>query len=336
MRVLITGGAGYIGSHTAKAVAALGWEPVTVDNLSRGHRWAVQWGPFHLVDLQDRERLDSVIRSIRPDAVIHFAASAYVGESVTDPAGYFRNNVVSTVNLLDCLVRNDVKVIVFSSTCAVYGTPDTLPVSEDADKNPLSPYGESKRMIEQMLPWYSTAHGMRWAALRYFNAAGADVEGQIGEYHLPETHLIPLVIDAALGLREHVDVMGTDYPTPDGTAIRDYIHVSDLAEAHIRALQMLVDQQTACGLTLNLGTGKGHSVREIVDAVTEISNHKVPVRFVQRRDGDPPHLYADPTRAKSLLGWTPRHSNLETIVESALRWHVSRSQRIKDAERVYS
>jgi UDP-glucose-4-epimerase GalE len=335
MRILITGGAGYIGSHTAKAVAAQGWEPVVVDNLSNGHRWAVRWGPFYLADLQDKERLDAVIRKTRPDAVIHFAASAYVGESVVDPAKYFRNNVVSTVNLLECLVRHDVNNLVLSSSCAVYGIPPTLPITEDSDKKPLNPYGESKLAIERMLPWYGSAYGLRWVALRYFNAAGADPEGDIGECHLPETHLVPLVIDAALGRREHVDVFGTDYSTPDGTAIRDYVHVSDLAEAHVLAVRHLLRRQCGCDLRINLGTGSGYSVRDIMRAVTNISGYSVPARFAERRIGDPSYLIADPSKARAVLGWTPMHSDLETIINSALRWHTSHSHET-DRSRVSS
>lgn len=323
MRVLITGGAGYIGSHTAKAVAAQGWEPIVVDNLSRGHRWAVQWGPLHIADLQDRDGLDTIVRASRPDAVIHFAASAYVGESIMDPAGYFRNNVVSTMNLLECLSKQGVMNLVVSSTCAVYGIPNAVPITEDANMRPINPYGESKLAIERMLPWYASAYGLKWAALRYFNAAGADHEGDLGECHLPETHLVPLVIDAALGRRERLDVFGTDYPTPDGTAIRDYVHVADLADAHVLAVRHLLGCQSGYGISVNLGTGKGHSVRDIMRAVTAISGYPIPARFAERRLGDPPYLMADSAKAQSVLGWNPEHSDLETIIHSALQWHTS-------------
>ena len=325
MYVLVTGGAGYIGSHTAKALARAGFEPIVYDNLSMGHRWAVRWGPFCEGDLLDIERLRSVIQQFRPVAAIHFAASAYVGESIQIPGKYFRNNVVTTINLLDALCAAGVNNIVLSSTCAVYGCPDTVPIREDSTKLPVNPYGESKLFVERMLPWYSRAHGLRWAALRYFNASGADLDGEIGESHRPETHLIPLVIESALGKRGVVEVFGTDYGTNDGTAVRDYIHVDDLADAHVRAFRHLLS--AGDNVALNLGTGRGYSVRQIIKAVEEKSGRRVPVQYSPRRPGDPPELIADAACAEAILGWRARHSSLSTIIESALNWHANQISR---------
>ena len=251
--------------------------------------------------------------------MIQFAAYAYVGESVTNPRKYFRNNVVNTLNLLDAMVDAGVRDIVFSSTCATYGEPIRVPISEDHPQNPVNPYGESKLMVEKMLHWYQGAYGLRFAALRYFNAAGADPDGEVGEDHDPETHLIPLTIDAALGRRPGLDVYGTDYPSPDGTAIRDYIHVADLADAHLLALDRL--QQGTDRLQLNLGTGTGHTVRQVVAAVEKATGRRVPVREVGRRAGDPPALVADARQATRILGWKPKYSDLDTIVAHACRWH---------------
>jgi len=318
MNILITGGAGYIGSHTAKIVAKNGYTPVVFDNLSFGHRSAVKWGPFEEGDLSNGELVRSVLKKHSIGAVIHFAASAFVGESVTNPKKYFHNNTVNTLNLLDAMIEQDIKTIVFSSTCATYGVPQRVPISEDHPQNPINPYGESKLFVERILKWYGGAYSLRWAALRYFNAAGADPDGEIGEDHTPETHLIPLIIDAALGRRAQIDIFGTDYPTPDGTAVRDYVHVNDLADAHIRALKKLVDGTTS--LALNLGTGNGQSVRAVIAAVESISGKKVPVRESGRREGDPPQLVADARRAAEILGWTPRYAEIKTIVEHAWRW----------------
>lgn len=320
MRILITGGAGYIGSHAAKAVSAAGFEPLVFDNLSRGHRWAVRWGPLYVGDLQDKDRISEVIRVSRPDAAMHFAASAYIGESMHDPSGYYRNNFVGTLNLLDCLRENGVKSLVFSSTCAVYGIPDVVPISENSNTSPINPYGESKLAVEKLLSWFGRAYGMRWAALRYFNAAGADLQGEIGECHDPEPHLIPLVIEAALGKRDNVSILGTDYETPDGTAIRDYIHVDDLADAHVRALQHILAGESDA-LTLNLGTGQGHSVRQVIELAKEISGRPIHEISTMRRAGDPPILIANPAKAEAILNWKATRSDLKTIVESALRWH---------------
>jgi UDP-arabinose 4-epimerase len=319
LSILIVGGAGYIGSHTAKLVAQAGGSPVVLDNLVYGHRWAVKWGPLVEGDLADTALVDHVLKTHRVTAVIHFAAYAYVGESVTNPRKYFRNNVANTLNLLDAMIDNGVRDIVFSSTCATYGEPTKVPISEDHPQNPVNPYGESKLAVEKILHWYQGAYPLRFAALRYFNAAGADPDGEIGEDHDPETHLIPLAIEAALGRRSGLDIYGTDYPTPDGTAIRDYIHVADLAQAHLLALDALMGGTTR--LRLNLGTGQGQSVREVVAAVERASGRKVPVREAGRRAGDPPALVADARQAAAVLGWQPKYSDIDTIVEHAFRWH---------------
>ncbi len=321
MHVLVSGGAGYIGSHTAKALALAGHVPVVYDNLSTGHRWAVRWGPFVEGDLADHATLRQAIHDHRVEAAIHFAAKAYVGESMGNPRLYFRENVVNSLTLFDTLLDAGVEHIVVSSSCATYGHPVTLPLTEDSLQRPISPYGESKLVVERALGWYGQAYGLRWAALRYFNAAGADPAGDIGECHFPETHLIPLLIEAALGRGSTVDVLGTDYPTPDGTAIRDFIHVSDLAEAHVRALAYLADGGPS--LALNLGTGRGHSVKEVVTAVARVGERPVPVRFAARRSGDPAELVADPSRAQAVLGWTARRSDLLSLIADAWSWHAA-------------
>ena len=317
--VLVTGGAGYIGSHACKALAAAGHRPIAFDNLVYGHRWAVRWGPFVEGDLADGELLRRVLREHEIDAVMHFAAYAYVGESMADPGKYFRNNVTNTVNLLDAMVAADVGSLVFSSTCATYGVPERVPIAEDHPQRPINPYGESKLFIERALHWYGEAHGIRAYALRYFNAAGADPDGEIGEDHDPETHLIPLVIQTALGQRPEVKIFGSDYDTPDGSAVRDYIHVTDLAEAHVQAIERLL--QGSESRFLNLGTGTGHSVREVVAAVERVSGLTVNAKAAPRRAGDPPTLVAAPGAAGELLGWQPRYSELDNIVATALRWH---------------
>lgn len=323
--ILVTGGAGYIGSHACKALSRAGYRPVVYDNLSRGHRSAVRWGSLIEGDLADRDRLEAVLKREHVEAVMHFAAYAYVGESVRDPALYYRNNLGGSLALLDSMRAAGVAQIVFSSTCATYGDPRSVPIREDAPQLPINPYGETKLAIERALWWYGEAYGLRSAALRYFNAAGADPDGEIGEAHDPETHLIPLAVETALGRRECLDVYGTDYPTPDGTAIRDYIHVQDLAEAHVRALAHLEAGNPS--LALNLGTGRGYSVREVI-AVTEAeSGRPVKRREAPRRPGDPPALVADPTRAQTILGWRAQISDLATIVRTALSWHAGRAAR---------
>lgn len=317
--VLVTGGAGYIGSHTCKMLARAGHLPVVFDNLSRGHREAVRWGPLVEGDLADSERLAATIESHRISAVMHFAALAYVGESVVNPALYYRNNLSGTLSLLEAMRQTGVDKIVFSSTCATYGIPEIVPIQETAPQLPVNPYGETKLAIERALRWYGGAYGMRSMSLRYFNAAGADPEGEIGELHEPETHLVPLVLQTALGQRSHIDIYGTDYPTVDGTAIRDYIHVDDLAEAHLRALEHLCAGNE--GAQLNLGTGSGHSVREVIAAAEAISGRPVARREVARRPGDAPVLVAEPRLAAEQLGWRPRCSDLETIISTAFAWH---------------
>jgi UDP-glucose-4-epimerase GalE len=320
MPILVTGGAGYIGSHTAKALASSGHEPVVLDDFSTGHRSAAKWGKIIEGGLDDIDFISRLLKENKITAVIHFAASLLVGESMVQPQKYFWNNVVNTLKLLDAMLLTGVKHIVFSSSAAVFGIPEKVPIPEDHPQRPINPYGETKLMMERMLHWYGSAYGFRSAALRYFNAAGADPKGETGEGHDPETHLIPLVIQATLGQRTEVEVYGTDYPTPDGTAIRDYIHVTDLAEAHVLALRYLMDGGEST--VLNLGTGKGYSVREVIAAVERCAGgRKVPYRDAQRRQGDPPSLVADPGRASSVLGWQPKHSDLDTIVQTAWKWH---------------
>ena len=329
--ILVTGGAGYIGSHAAKALARAGYEPVTYDNLGRGHRAAVKWGPLVEGDLADRALLVETLRRHNIAAVMHFAAFAYVGESVTEPERYFRNNVANSLVLLEAMGEAGVGRIVFSSTCATYGLPEKMPIAEDTPQRPVNPYGESKLMIERMLYWLGQARGLGSAALRYFNAAGADPDGEIGEEHDPETHLIPLVLQTALGQRAGVEIFGTDYPTPDGTAVRDYIHVHDLAEAHVLALAHLL--KGGSSLALNLGTGQGHSVRAVIDAAERVTGRPIARRETARRSGDPPTLVADARAAQAALGWTPRLSGLDEIVASAWRWHTRASNSLSSPGR---
>jgi UDP-arabinose 4-epimerase len=327
--VLVTGGAGYIGSHACKALAAAGYTPVVFDNLIYGHRDAVRWGPFVEGDLAERALLAQTLRRFDIAGVLHFAAFGYVGESMTKPERYFGNNVVNTLGLLEAMREADVKRIVFSSSCATYGIPQTVPIREDTPQRPVNPYGESKLMVERMLHWYEVAHGLGHVSLRYFNAAGADPQGEIGEHHEPETHLIPLVLDTALGRRAQVDVFGTDYPTPDGSAIRDYIHVTDLADAHVRALQHL--ERGGAGAALNLATGQGHSVLAVIAAAERVTGRHIARRNSPRRPGDPPVLVADATLAGKALGWTPRLSDLDSLIATAWKWHQHRFQALQPA-----
>jgi UDP-arabinose 4-epimerase len=300
-------------------LAQAGYLPVVYDNLSRGHREAVRWGPLIEADIADRARLRAAIAEHHVAAVVHFAAYAYVGESVGDPALYYRNNLCSSLSLLEAMHETGIGEIVFSSTCAIYGIPEAVPIPETAPQHPVNPYGETKRAIERALHWFGQAHGLRSVSLRYFNAAGADPDGELGEDHAPETHLVPLVLQAALGRRPSIEVYGTDYPTPDGTAIRDYVHVVDLAAAHLRALERLRAGGSSSGL--NLGTGQGHSVREVIAAAERVSGRKVPAVDAPRRPGDPPVLVADASLAAQVLGWRAENSSIETIVGSALAWH---------------
>jgi UDP-arabinose 4-epimerase len=320
VKVLVTGGAGYIGSHACKALAQAGHEPITLDNLVYGHPWAVRWGPLEHADLADSERLDQIFDKHRPEAVMHFAAYAYVGESVSDPHKYYRNNVAGSLSLLSACQRHGVHQLVFSSTCATYGVPTHVPIGEDHPQNPINPYGASKQMVERMLADFGVAHGLRSVALRYFNAAGADPQAEIGEAHDPETHLIPLVLDAACGRRPNIQIYGTDYPTPDGTCIRDYIHVTDLADAHVRALDHLAAAQPGLQ-AFNLGNGRGFSVREIIATAERVTGKPIPIIESPRRPGDPAELVGDASRAREVLGWNPRHADIDTIIDTAWRWH---------------
>lgn len=314
MKVFVTGGSGYIGSVTTELLLDQGHEVVIFDSLERGHRQAVD-PRARLVkgDLRVASQVARAMKAAKPDAVMHFAAYALVGESMCDPGMYFTNNMMGGVNLVEAMVKAGVSKIVFSSTCATYGYPDRVPITEDTPQRPVNPYGESKLMFERVLGWYQKIYGIKPVFLRYFNASGATL--RFGEDHEPETHLIPNVIKVALGQRKDVKVFGTDYKTPDGTCIRDYIHIVDLGRAHILAL---TGKSTGA---FNLGTGKGFSVREVIDVVRQVTGHPIPVEFAPRRPGDPDRLVASAKRAKSVLGWVPKHSNLRSIVESAWAWH---------------
>ncbi|MBU4192646.1 MAG: UDP-glucose 4-epimerase GalE [Proteobacteria bacterium] len=315
--ILVTGGAGYIGSHPCKALAARGYTPVTLDTLVNGHEWAVKWGPLVVGDIADRALLDEVFATYRPEGVIHFAAYCYVGESVEDPGKYYANNVAGTLTLLEAMRDHKVVPIVFSSSCAVYGAARIVPITEDHPQWPVNPYGWSKFMVERMLEDFGRAHGTRHCALRYFNAAGADPDGQIGEAHDPESHLIPLVLQAAREPDSPVTVFGTDYDTPDGTCIRDYIHVCDLAEAHILALGHLAGNPS---LAVNLGTGTGNSVREIIEAACAVTGKPIEPKIGPRRPGDPPRLVADRTLAGKILGWQPKYTDIRETIRHAWTW----------------
>jgi UDP-glucose 4-epimerase len=318
--VLIAGGAGYIGSHINKELARRNARTVVFDNLLYGHREFVRWGDFILGDLSDENQLGLVFEKYRVDAVMHFSAFTFVNESVTDPAKYYVNNVVNTLNLLKAMKKHGVRHFIFSSSCATYGDPLKIPIPEDHPLNPINPYGRSKLMVEQMLADFSAAYGLRYVSMRYFNAAGADPDGDIGEWHDPETHLIPLVLDAALGVRSGVDIYGTDYDTEDGTCIRDYIHVCDLASAHIAALEYL--RGGGESNVFNLGNGRGFSVRNIIDTAARVSGREIAVREVARRAGDPAVLIGDAAKAARVLGWRPGYADIGEIIETAWRWHT--------------
>lgn len=315
--VLVVGGAGYIGSHTCKALKARGFTPVVYDNLSRGHRDNVKWGPLVVGDLLDRARLDDAFRTYQPKAVIHFAALAYVGESVTDPGPYYVNNVSGTISMLEAARRSDCNLVVFSSTCATYGVPETLPITEQTTTNPINPYGRTKLMIESVLSDYAASYGIRYAALRYFNACGADPAGELGEWHDPETHLIPRALMAAAGDIEQLEIFGDDYPTPDGTCIRDYIHVADLAAGHVQAVDYL--SRGGESLTVNLGTDVGLSIKDILTGIEKVTGRAVPAVMKPRRPGDPPALVASADLAREKLGFVATHSSIDSIVETAWR-----------------
>ncbi len=325
MNVLVVGGAGYIGSHCVRQLAAAGHRPVVLDNLVYGHRRAVAAAvPFYEVGLGDEAAVRQILTAEKIDVVMHFAAYCYVGESVTDPLKYYFNNVVATLQLLRAMVGAGVKKFVFSSSCATYGIPSTLPLVETMPQQPINPYGQTKLDVENALRALAGAHGLSFASFRYFNAAGAAEDGTIGEDHDPETHLIPLAIDAALGKRPNLRLFGTDYPTPDGTCLRDYVHIDDLSRAHIAVFDRLASP--GARLFYNLGTGRPYSNRAVIQAVEKVSGKKVPLVEAPRRAGDPPALYADSSLAQRDLGWRPKFTDIEAIVATAWKWHSTHPQ----------
>lgn len=321
MNILVIGGAGYIGSYTSKALTRAGHQVTVFDNLSTGHRDLARWGKLVEGDILDAASLRNCLGAIQPDGIIHFAAFSLVGESVQNPGKYFRNNVAGTLNLLEAMRDVGVRNIVVSSSAAVYGTPKQMPITEECAADPINPYGETKMFMERMLADFSRAHELSWIALRYFNAAGADPEGETGERHFPETHLIPRALMAVDGRLPDFHVLGDDYPTPDGTCIRDYIHIQDLARAHVLAVERLARGGAHEGMAINLGTGTGFSVREILNAIEKVTGFPMPYSIGPRRAGDPPILVADASRARKVLGWTPEHSNMESIIRDAWAWY---------------
>jgi UDP-glucose 4-epimerase len=318
---MVAGGAGYIGSHTVAALLEKGCEVITVDSLVKGHRAAVTGGRLYTGDIRDAAFLDGVFAQNDIDAVIHFAADIEVGLSMKDPLSFYRNNVYTVMCMLEGMNRHGVKHIVFSSTAAVYGFPQRVPIPEDSELAPVNPYGETKLAVEKLLHWCDEAYGIKWAAPRYFNAAGAHPSGKIGEDHDPESHLVPIVLQVAMGKRESVSVFGSDYDTPDGTCIRDYVHVMDLADAHIRALEYL--QSGGASDSFNLGSGNGFSVKRIVEKVREVTGREIKTVMADRRPGDPARLVADSGKARRMLGWQPQHEDIGLIIETAWRWHKS-------------
>jgi UDP-arabinose 4-epimerase len=325
VRVLVTGGAGYIGSHTCKALAAAGHTPIVYDNLRTGHAWAVKWGPLEHGDINDLASLSDAMRRHRPDAVINFAALAYVGESVARPDFYYQTNVAGMITLLQAMRLHDVGTMVLSSSCATYGIPARIPIVEDTPQGPINPYGRSKRMAEEILRDVCVAYGLGGIALRYFNAAGADPEGDLGEEHDPETHLIPLVLQTAAGWRPHLSIFGTDYETPDGTCIRDYIHVADLASAHVAALSKCRSGEFSA---YNLGTGRGSSIAEVIACARAVTGKTIVAQPEARRPGDPPALVADAAQARKAFGWSPTHSDLENVIKDAWAWMTIHRARV--------
>jgi len=318
MRILVTGGAGYIGSHVVKALGEKGFDVLVVDNLSKGHKEAILYGKLIVADLQDKETLDAIFEGFKPDAVMHFAAFIEVAESVKEPLKYYKNNTVNTMNLLEVMLKNDVDKLIFSSTAAVYGNPEKVPIPETESIKPINPYGQSKVFVEKVLQDFDKSYGLKYVSLRYFNAAGADPEGRIGESHNPETHLIPLILKTAKGERESIKIFGTDYPTPDGTCIRDYIHVDDLAEAHILALEYLLNGGNS--KVFNCGYGHGFSVREVIDTARKVTGIDFKVEETERRPGDPAILVADSSKLRKVLDWKPRFNDLEYIIRTAWNW----------------
>jgi UDP-glucose-4-epimerase GalE len=319
--ILVTGGAGYVGSHCCKHLQRAGYLPVVVDNLGTGHRDFVRWGPFEEGDIRSRDFLIGVIDRHKPVAAMHFAAKSLVSESVKAPDLYYDNNIGGTLILLECLRKKGVRNLVFSSTCAIYGARDEL-IAEDTDKKPISPYGFSKLACEQMMDDFDRAYELKSVRLRYFNAAGADPEAEIGEHHSPETHLAPITLDVALGLRDRLQIYGSDYPTPDGSAVRDYIHVTDLATAHLKAIEYLIAGGSS--VALNLGTGRGSSVLQVVKAAEAVTGRAIRTEITARRPGDAAALVADPSQARMRLGWSTEHSDLPEIIGDAWRWHQAR------------
>ncbi len=322
MKIIVTGGAGYIGSHVVKLLGERGYDILVIDNLSTGHREAVLYGDLAVIDLGNKQALDDFFKYFKPDAVMHFAAAIEVAESVENPAKYYRNNTANTLNLLEVMVKNDVKNFIFSSTAAVYGIPEKVPIKENAPLNPINPYGQSKAFVEKMLKDFDNAYNLKYISLRYFNVAGADPEGKIGQSYKNATHLITRSLKTAKGEYEKLYIFGTDYKTPDGTAIRDYIHVMDLAEAHILALDYLMKEHKSD--VFNLGYGRGYSVKEVVKTAKKITGIDFPVEETDRRPGDPAVLIADSTKAKETLNWKPKYDNLEFIIKTAWNWELNK------------
>jgi len=319
--ILVVGGAGYIGSYMCKYLAKKGYNPIVLDNLVYGHRQAVGWGPFIKASMADSKLLKSIFTEYRVEAVMHFAAFCYVGESVLEPGKYYRNNVANTLNLLEVMIENNVKSFIFSSSCATYGEPIEIPITERHPQNPITPYGRSKLMVEQILKDFSNAYGLKYVSLRYFNAAGADPDGEVGEDHRPETHLISLVLQTALGQRERINIFGDNYPTKDGTCIRDYVHIADLAQAHLLALERLMNGMQEG--EYNLGNGDGFSVKEVIEVALNVTGRAIASKVTKRRPGDPAVLIGSSKKIIKELGWKPQFADLSTIIETAWKWHKS-------------